>query len=149
MKVWVHGSEDAKVFKYPESIPEVEKYVADNYDPGSFTCVEVCEGLEKMYTNLKAVLVTFMWIGDHTETNHCVCLAENAGNGCDLIDPTGDQFLYKTTGMKCAAFRKTDFGYISDGYVPLPENALADDVFEDNVFKLTKRYPDARIITVD
>lgn len=143
MKRWIHATQENRIFKYPEDIAEVEAFVAENYNPNSFTCVDVCDALEKMYSNLESVPIETLWIERHPETNHQVCLVKgDAGYGCNLIDPTGDQFLGKTEGMKCAAFHKRQFGYLSNDYVPMYDNEVESE------FELYQYYPDARLITL-
>lgn len=151
MKRWIHGAQEEKrYFRYPQDIEAIEEYVAQYYDPDSFTCVNVCEDLARIYDNLVAVPVQFMWIDGHPETNHYVCLVKgDAGQGCNMIDPTGDQFLTDgTNDMRCAAFHRVSFGFVSNNYAPM-HNVNVDSEFDgDIVFSLATKYPEARLIAL-
>lgn len=140
---------DKKIFKYPQDISDIEEFVNDNYSlEDNFLCKQVCQALETKYGNLQATKINFMFMdGGLQEGGHYVCkVIGDAGQGCNLIDPTGDQFLGRTENMKCAAFHRGLFGYLSNDYKPMHRIESTVRSVWELVEELSEEYPEARLI---
>lgn len=71
----------------------IADYTRANYDPNTFTCKEVCEGLARKFNNLVAVKVPILIHNGIIESQcHYVCKVRGTRY---IIDPTADQFDYE------------------------------------------------------
>ena len=82
----------AATFTGLNNMSDIAEYTRTHYDPLTFTCKEVCEGLAEMYSNLIPVEVdVIMFRGEVRLGGHWVCKVKGTNY---ILDPTSDQFDY-------------------------------------------------------
>lgn len=154
MKRLIHTSIESsnkRSFRYPQDIEEVEEFVNKTYNlKTGFLCEEICRALADMYSNIEAAKIDFMFMnGGLQQGGHFVCkVLGDAGQGCNLIDPTGDQFLGLDSNMKCAAFHRGMFGYLSNDYRPMNRIESSATSIWELIEDISENYPQVRLITL-
>lgn len=152
MKRYISNSmDDRRPFRYPDDVSTIRMVIDAYYDPTSFRCDDICGMLSEMFSNLVPVTVDFMLRnGEMQMGGHVVCKVKDgdAGDGCYLIDPTGDQFSGVIRGLECAYFNKNEFGYFS--HYHKPENLYTEqyETMDEMLEDLMENYDDYTFLTI-